>query len=42
LKRNIILKALVLTLSLSLFSPLNLASHGANITSKAIAAEGLP
>lgn len=42
MKRNIILKALVLTLSLSLFSPLNLASQGANSTSKALAAEGLP
>jgi D-alanyl-D-alanine carboxypeptidase len=42
LKRNIILKALVLTLSLSLFSPLNLGSHGANSSSKAIASEGLP
>lgn len=42
MKRNIILKALVLTLSLSLFSPLNLASHGANSSSKVIAAEGLP
>lgn len=42
MKRNVIFKALVLTLSLSLFSPLNLASNGANFNSKAIAAEGLP
>lgn len=42
MKRNIILKALVLTLSLSLFSPLNLASQAVDSTSKAIAAEGLP
>jgi D-alanyl-D-alanine carboxypeptidase len=42
LKRNIIIKALVLTLSLSLFNPLNLASHGASSTSNVIAAEGLP
>jgi D-alanyl-D-alanine carboxypeptidase len=40
LKKNIILKALVLTLSLSLFNPLNLTSYAANSTSKA--AENLP
>lgn len=42
MKKNTILKVLALTLSLSLFSPLNLASRGENFTSKAIAAESLP
>jgi len=43
LKRNIILKALVLTLSLSFFNPLNPTSYAANSTTKSTTnAEGLP
>jgi len=43
LKKNIILKALVLTFSLSLFNPLNLTSYAANSTTKSVnTAEGLP
>lgn len=42
MKRNIIIKALVLAFSLSLFSPLNLSNQAANSTSNAIAAESLP
>lgn len=42
MKRNIIIKALALTLSLSLFNPLNLTSYAANSTSKTTAAESLP
>ncbi|OOM74970.1 D-alanyl-D-alanine carboxypeptidase DacB precursor [Clostridium puniceum] len=43
MKKNIILKALVLTLSLSLFNPLNPASYAANSATKsATNAEGLP
>ena len=43
MKRNIILKALVLTLSLSFFNPLNPTSYAANSTTKSTTnAEGLP
>ena len=43
MKKNIILKALVLTFSLSLFNPLNLTSYAANSTTKSVnTAEGLP
>ena len=42
MKKNLILKALVLTLSLSLFSPLTSTSYAATSTTKTETAQSLP